>query len=213
MPFAPLSGLRRAALPGARVTFCSRTPSCGVRWNPRQGAPGPLVPRDCRLFQDDRQARVVGGASPSPPIHCHLWAMGGNAVALPCPLKLQSGSCGGQWADGSCRPQAPGEGHWEADRKGAKGEMNTEPRNRCVWPTSSAGPLDHQRRPLHVAKRKPGCQPCPGPPPPEPAVTQNLAKCLLLLIVSPPQPSDRGAERYCPLLQCWPGCGCGSRES
>nr|KAF6484143.1 endothelial differentiation related factor 1 [Rousettus aegyptiacus] len=72
-----------------------------------------------------------------------------------------------------------------------------------------------QRRPLHVAKRKPGCQPCPGPPPPEPAVTQNLAKCLLLLIVSPPQPqpSDRGAERYCPLLQCWPGCGCGSRGS
>lgn len=173
------------------------------------------------LFQDDQQARgwwaerpAEGGAVLVPPLPSAATSgpMGGDAVALPCPLKLQSGSCGGQWADGSCRPQAPGEGHWEADRKGAKGEMNTEPRNRCVWPTSSAGPLDHQRRPLHVAERMPGCQPCPGTPPPEPAVTQNLAKCSLLLIVSPPQPqsSDWGAERYCPLPQCWPGCGCGS---
>lgn len=99
--------------------------------------------------------------------------MGGDTVGLLCPFKFQSGGRGGQWADGSFRPQAPGERHWEADREGAKGEMNTKPRNQCVpadlvWLV----PLDHQRQQgsLHVAEWNTGVS--PGPPT-RPAVKQT----------------------------------------
>ncbi|XP_060005002.1 endothelial differentiation-related factor 1-like, partial [Lagenorhynchus albirostris] len=59
----------------------------------------------------------------------------------------------------SHRPQALGESHWEANREGAEGEMNTKPRNQCI-PADLVClvPLDHQcqRGSLHAATRNTG---------------------------------------------------------
>lgn len=170
LPFTcpPLSPLRLGTkasrvLSPALVTFCSHTSLCGVSWNLGCGAPRALVlGRD--VCSPSESPAGNGAVLVPPSLPSFLWGqvgfaatsgpMTGDAVALPCPLKFQSRSCSGQWADGSFRPQAPGERHWEADREGAKGEMNTEPRNRCVpadlvWLV----PFDHQRQ----------CRPLPWP--------------------------------------------------
>lgn len=62
----------------------------------------------------------------------------------------------------SFRTQAPGEGHWEADREGAQGEMSTKPRGQCV-------PADH-------AGGSPG-PPVPAWPPHAPSGTR-VSACL-----------------------------------
>lgn len=63
-----------------------------------------------------------------------------------------------------------------------------------------------------MAERKLGISPAWEPPLPEPAVKQNLAKCLLLQIVLPPysRASNWGAECCRRLPGCQPSCGCGS---
>lgn len=131
-----------------------------------------------------------------------------------------------QWlvaAHGSFRPEAPGEGHWEADREGAKGKMNIKPRSQCV-------PADLVRLvPLTtgastaLSMRLSGTRAGPPPGNPSPRTCcltnkQNLAKCLLLNFSSLP-PALSGVRTLPPsppgpsLLRGWlPGAGGGGRS-
>lgn len=125
-----------------------------------------------------------------------------------------------QWsvaAHGSFRPEAPGEGHWEADREGAKGKMNIKPRNQCV-------PADLVRLVLSTTGASTALSTRPsgtwaGAPPGNPSPRtccltnkQNLAKCLLLIFFFPAPRPQWGAEHCLPLPRGPSRCGDGSRE-